>query len=171
MLVHQVLDRADDNLLFLVNSPPPVFHLERPQVASESKSMILSGQTSVAEITLIGWPQALPTEWVGLPRRPAILGRERLREVRWENRRLELRREIECSVVLDNGLYVVEYDPLGIVAYADSLHGAKRDFSEEFFVLWEDFGLASDDQLAPEGIRLKQELLQLVSREIRADEA
>jgi hypothetical protein len=84
---------------------------------------------------------------------------------------LELRREIECSVVLDNGLYVVEYDPLGVIAYADSLHGAKSDFSEEFFVLWDSFGLASAEELAPSGIRLKQRLLGLVARETEADEA
>jgi len=171
MLAHQLLDRADDTLLFLVNPPPPVFHFEQPQVASKSESMILSGQASVAATTLIVWPQALQTEQVGRLWGPAILRWERLREVRWRNRRLELRHEIECSVVLDNGLYVVEYDPLGMIAYADSLHGAKRDFYEEFFMLWDSFGLASPEELAPSGVRLKHRLLELVARETETHEA
>lgn len=171
MLAHQLLDRADDTLLFLVNPPPPVFHFDQPQVASESESMILSGQASVAATTRIVCPQALETERVGRSWGPVILRRERLREVTWRNRRLELRREIEYSVVLDDGLYVVEYEPLRIIAYADSLHGAKRDFSEEFFVLWDSFGVASAEELAPSGVRLKQRLLELVTRETEADEA
>jgi len=98
------------------------------------------------------------------------LRQHRLRDIAWQGRRLELRREIECSVLLDDGLYVIEYEPLGIRAYADSLHAAKRDFSEEFVVIWEDYGLASDEDLAPGGIRLKRRLREIVDRETRADE-
>ncbi len=171
MPVPQLRDRADHTRWFLANLPPLALHYERPQVASESEPMILSSQASAVMTTLTMWPQTSQAEWVDLPSRPAVLRRERLREVTWRSRRLELRREIECSVVLDNGLYVVEYGPLGVIAYADSLHAAKRDFSEEFFMLWDSFGRASAEELAPSGIRLKQRLLELVTRETEADAA
>jgi len=72
--------------------------------------------------------------------------------------------------VRDGDLYVIEYKPLGIRAYANSVHAAKRDFSEEFVVIWEDYGLASDEDLAPGGIKLKRRLCEIVDRETRADE-
>jgi hypothetical protein len=120
---------------------------------------------------LVVRPQANQTEWEFPSYMPVIATRGRLREVTWRNRRLVLRREIERSIALESGVYVVEYEPLEIIAYADSLDAAKRDFSEEFFVLWDNFGLAPDEELAPSGIRLKQRLLELVARETEADEA
>lgn len=94
----------------------------------------------------------------------------RLVQVEWGSRRLELRHEIACSVSREGDLYVLEYEPLGIRAYAESREAAIGDFNEEFLVLWDEYRGAPHDELTPDAIELKGRLTALVTREVRSVE-
>ena len=89
----------------------------------------------------------------------------------WRGRRLELRFPIICKPFRDGSLYVIEYAPLGIHSYAETVEDVVRDFTEEFFLIWEDYGLAPDEELAPSGLRLKARLKEIVLRETAVDAA
>jgi len=86
-------------------------------------------------------------------------------EVCWGGRRIKLRRRIVCNVSREDGLVVIQYDPLGIRAYAESREFAIRDFAEEFMALWEEYALVPDEELTPDAVGLKRRLLALVEVE------
>ena len=91
-------------------------------------------------------------------------------EVSWGGRRLVLRHEIACGVSREDDLHIVEYEPLGIRAYADSREAAIASFNEEFVVLWDEYASAPDEALSRDAIGLKQRLNELVAREASGDE-
>ncbi len=140
------------------------------QGTSESPLLMVQFHSDTENDALLLWPLRVQTEELYSPAEITALRTYPVREIVWRGRRLALREEIECSIVRDDDLYVIEYKPLGIHAYAHSLHAAKRDFDEEFAVIWDDYGLAPDEELAPGGIRLKRRLREIVDRETRADE-
>ena len=164
--------KADANPVWMVIEATRGFSFHRSQAALESglEVIMVRGEASSATMMLDSWYQVFEAEPLDLVGQATTLRSHRFQEIRWRDRRLELRHEIECAVVQDGDLYVIEYEPLGIRAYANSVHAAKRDFSEEFVVIWEDYGLAPDEELAPGGIRLKRRLREIVDRETRADE-
>ena len=86
----------------------------------------------------------------------------RPREVNWGKRILILNHEIACDVSIEDDLYVVRYEPLGIRAYADTREDAIAAFNEEFVLLWDEYGSAPEEQLTPDAIRLKGIMVDLV---------
>ncbi len=167
MLGAEIQNIADENPGWLVISAPPelLLHPQEAALESDSEVTVVSGGTSTGTITLGLWSNVFEAEALDLVGQATPLRRHRLQEIRWRDRYLKLKHEIEYTVVLDGDLYVIEYEPLGIHAYARSLRQAEQDFLEEFGVLWDEFGLAPDEELAPSGIRLKRSLRSLVLRE------
>jgi len=94
----------------------------------------------------------------------------RFRAVEWNGRCLRLQCEIACQVSIEDGLYVIQYEPLGIRAYASSYGEARDDFREEFLFIWDDYGKAADEELSPSGKRLKEQLRQCVLDESVAND-
>jgi hypothetical protein len=94
----------------------------------------------------------------------------RASELSWGGRRIRLRHEIACGVSQEDGLYVIEYEPLAIRAYAQSREDAIRDFNEEFIVLWDQYANTPDQQLTADAVSLKRRLGELVLQEVRTDE-
>jgi hypothetical protein len=92
-------------------------------------------------------------------------------EVSWGKRRLVLRHEIACGVSREDDLYIVEYEPLGIRAYAESREAAIRDFNEEFILLWDEYAATLDEALTSDAIDLKRRLVELVTGEASCDES
>ena len=159
----------DVNPMVFVSSPTPEWKENPPQGASELRPLLVHTYHIGSDV-VVWWHLEAQAVELYSPEEITDLRTCRMREIVWRGRRLALREEIECSIVRDGDLYVIEYNPLGIHAYAHSLHAAKRDFDEEFAVIWDDYGLAPDEDLAPGGIRLKRRLREIVDRETRADE-
>jgi len=88
----------------------------------------------------------------------------------WGNRLFRLAHEIACSVAVEDHLIVVQYEPLGIRAYAPTREAAIRDFAEEFAFLWDDYAHARDEELTRRAVGLKRHLRELV-REVEVSEA
>lgn len=158
------------NLVEFVDSLDPGQQEDVLQGTSESEGLIVRLDLSVANAAVVYGGFTALLEELSFPEQSIALRRNRLREVVWRDRRLELKQEIEYVVRLDDDLYVIEYEPLGVQAYARSLHDAERDFHEEFVVLWDEFGLAPDEDLAPGGMRLKRRLRDLILQATPGDE-
>lgn len=76
-----------------------------------------------------------------------------------------LTNQIKCQVSQTDGYFVVQYEPLGIQAYAESREQAINEFKDEFLMLWEAYGQESDDNLTGDAIDLKSKILELVEGE------
>ena len=90
--------------------------------------------------------------------------------ISWSGRSLRLRQRITCAVSREDGLVIIEYEALGIRAYAETRESAIRDFAEEFVVLWDEYAVAADEGLTPDAVGLKLQLLALVDAETTGDE-
>lgn len=163
-------DHVLNNVVFFSPSTPEQREV-LPQGTPKSLALMVQFSSDTGNAALMLWPREAQAEELYSPEKITALRTYIVRGVLWRGRHLALREEIECSIVRDGDLYVIEYEPLGIRAYADSLPAAKDAFHEEFVVIWEDFGLAADEVLAPGGIRLRQRLQKLVREETSSDEA
>jgi len=85
-------------------------------------------------------------------------------QLSWMDRTFALVQPIHCSVHKEEGLWVIAYDPLGIRAYAASYEGALAEFSQEFALLWDEYGAAEDNQLTGDAVALKRHLRQIVQK-------
>lgn len=86
--------------------------------------------------------------------------------LRWKDQEFILSHEIACSVTKEDHLVVLEYEPLGMRAYAATRDLAIKDFNEEFAFLWQQYAQEGEAGLSGDAARLKRELLALV-KEIR----
>lgn len=93
------------------------------------------------------------------PFRPATL--------RWKTLEFTLKHEIACSVTKEDHLVVVEYEPLGIRAYAATRDQAIKNLDEEFSFLWQQYAQEEEVGLSGDAARLRAVLLDLVE-EVRA---
>ena len=82
--------------------------------------------------------------------------------IQWGGREFILNHEIACAVTVQDDLWVVEYRPLGICAYADSREEAIGEFAEEFSAIWDAYSQADDAGLTSDAVELKQRLQALV---------
>jgi len=89
----------------------------------------------------------------------------RASEISYGNRKLLLSYEIACPVIKEEGYYIVQYEPLGIQAYAKSREEAINEFKEEFMMIWDIYGNESDDNLTQDAIQLKKRIKGLVKGE------
>jgi len=85
-----------------------------------------------------------------------------MKRVKDDGRTLEFKDPISVSLDFRNGLWVYEFDPLGILAYADNRKSALRHLREEFFVLWDDIRGCDDEGLTSDAQELKKKLVELV---------
>lgn len=87
-------------------------------------------------------------------------------EVQWGSRRFVLSHEIACSVTREGELWVIEYEPLGICAYAKTREDAIHDFADDFAAIWDAYAQASDSELSEDAIALKRVLRSLVKETV-----
>jgi len=87
-------------------------------------------------------------------------------QIAWGVRAFSLEHEIACAVTFEDDLWVVEYEPLGIRAYAETRGQAIQEFDEEFAAVWDAYASVPDDQLTDDAIDLKQRLMSLVVSEV-----
>ena len=92
-------------------------------------------------------------------------------EIAWGCLRFRLNEGLCCEAYRDQDLYIIRCQALGIHAFAQSWHEVKQELMKDFVALWQDYGLARDEELAPSGLALKRRLRGLVAEEVLLDEA
>lgn len=73
-----------------------------------------------------------------------------------------LNRELACTVAREDGLVVIAYGPLHLMAYAESREEAIRNLAEEFSFLWAEYAGRPDSELTEDARELKVLLQSLV---------
>ena len=86
-------------------------------------------------------------------------------EISWQGRTFILNHKIICTAKKEDGLIIIEYEPLKIRSYAINRKKAVQDFNEEFSFLWEQYGKADDQLLAKDAIAIKLYLKNLIKME------
>jgi len=96
--------------------------------------------------------------------RPVQLVPLNWRKVIHGNRRFVLRQQIQIRVNYDDGLWVHEYEPLGIISYASSRSESLEAFREDFAACWDLIAQEDDENLTTDAKEFKEKLLSLVDK-------
>jgi hypothetical protein len=88
-----------------------------------------------------------------------------MKRVKENGRSLILKDAISVSLDYRNGVWVYEYDPLGILAYASTRRLALRNLREEFFFLWDDLRTSADGDLTLDAQELKKRVTDLIQED------
>lgn len=76
----------------------------------------------------------------------------------------QLRQPIDLTVREQRGLVLIEYEPLGIIAWGDDELDALSAFADEFEMIWDVYGTSDDSELGPSARRLKKKINAMVAR-------
>lgn len=85
-----------------------------------------------------------------------------MRRVIADNRRYNLRSPISVQVEFRRGLWIHEFEPLGILAYATTRQESLNDFRRDFAFLWKELAQADDSELTSDAIEVKELFHELV---------
>ncbi len=83
--------------------------------------------------------------------------------VRTKHREFHLYGGITPKVYMKSGLWLWEYESLGIIAHGESRDEAREAFYNEFAFLWDTYADADDKELTEDARELKRKLRELVS--------
>lgn len=84
--------------------------------------------------------------------------------IEWRRKRFFLRKSLRARVGLEGGVWVYEYEPLGILAHGTSQAEAHDAFRTEFASAWEQIAKEDDAGLTRDARALKKRLLSIVDR-------
>lgn len=79
-------------------------------------------------------------------------------------RRFILKKSLRVRVGIEGGVWVLEYAPLGILAYGSSQEEALAAFRTDFSSSWDQVAKEADAKLTRDARALKKRLLSLVDR-------
>lgn len=82
--------------------------------------------------------------------------------VDYGNRRFILNEQIQISQAYVDGVWLCEFEPLGILAFGVSRHDAVIDFRADFAACWDDIAEDRDENLTVDAQELKRKLKLLV---------
>lgn len=83
-------------------------------------------------------------------------------EIIWGSEKFMFRNEVACSVRIEEKYYIIEYEPLDILACAKTRAEAIEQFKEEISMLWHAYVLEDDDNLTGDAIELKRKVERLI---------
>lgn len=75
---------------------------------------------------------------------------------------IKLNQEITCDVKQEDDYVIIEYEPLGIMAYSNDMKSAIECFNEEFEMLYRNYFLEDDNNLTKDAIILKNNISKLI---------
>jgi len=81
------------------------------------------------------------------------------------NRLFRLKRPIQVAVDFQDGLWLHEFEPLGIVAYAPTRAESLDAFRADFTACWDEIAQEEDANLTRDAVALKGRLLDIVDHE------
>jgi addiction module RelB/DinJ family antitoxin len=79
-------------------------------------------------------------------------------------RRFVLKKSLRVRVGIEGGVWVLEYDPLGILAHGSTQEEALAAFRTDFSSSWDQVAKVADAKLTRDARALKKRLLSLVDR-------
>lgn len=79
----------------------------------------------------------------------------------WGNEMFMLKNEIACSFRIENGYYIIEYEPLNIFVYGKTREEAIEGLREEIAMIWHAYAMENDHNLTRDAIELKQKIIKL----------
>jgi addiction module RelB/DinJ family antitoxin len=100
----------------------------------------------------------------GLPFPVEIPASASMGVIEWGRKRFILRKSLQVRVGLEGGVWVYEYEPLGILAHGSSQAEALDAFRTEFASAWEQIAKEDDARLTRDAKALKKRLLSIVNR-------
>lgn len=82
--------------------------------------------------------------------------------IRWKNFLFKLNHPIDVTRTFRDGLWTLYDERLEILVIASDLEQCKKDFQEEFCILWEEYANTPDDKLSLDGQKLKYKLREII---------
>ena len=83
-------------------------------------------------------------------------------KIKWENHQIQLERPIEINLNFVGDLWECSNDEFDIFLVAPDIEQLKKDFEEEFFVMWNVYSKESDEKLTEKARRIKYKVLSFV---------
>lgn len=83
-------------------------------------------------------------------------------KIKWGNYQIQLERPIEINLNFVGDLWECSNDELDIFLVAPDIEQLKKDFDEEFFVMWDVYSKESDEKLTEKARRIKYKVLSFV---------
>lgn len=80
----------------------------------------------------------------------------------YKDQTILLKGSITCNVIYEDDYVIVEYEPLGIIAYSSDRESAIENFNEEFTMLYRNYFNEDIKKLTKDAIALKLQLLELI---------
>lgn len=85
-----------------------------------------------------------------------------LKELDGKKNLFELKHPIDVTRNFRDGLWTLYDERLEILVIASDLEQCKKDFQEEFCILWEEYANTPDDKLSLDGQKLKYKLREII---------
>lgn len=86
----------------------------------------------------------------------------RTKQIHWKSKTFSLREQIMCGILIEDGMYILEYDPLRLRVAAESRDDVIKEFRQEFSMLWDEYAQAEDSELTEDAQEIKKHLLDIV---------
>ncbi len=74
----------------------------------------------------------------------------------------QFKEKLQCTVTLEEERFNIEYEPLKIFVWGDTLKQAEEAFAFQIHGLWHNYALESDEKLSLRARKLKSKLISLV---------
>ena len=85
-----------------------------------------------------------------------------IRQISYENNELKLKYPLVAEVDFVEEMLILQNDDFQLLAIAPTWEDCLTEFNADFYALWEDIALASDDELTHDAIQLKKKLFEIV---------
>jgi len=87
-----------------------------------------------------------------------------LNSIDWNGKKLYFKNDLTLTPKLDDTkqLYTIDYPKLGLTTFAHTRQELIEDIKSDIIYLWEEYALASNDELTEDARLLKNELLELI---------
>ncbi|MDO9518508.1 MAG: hypothetical protein Q7J10_10760 [Methanosarcinaceae archaeon] len=104
------------------------------------------------------------TSFLNLPKKdvPAYSSLHAFKNIKWDNHQIQLERPIEINLNFSGDLWECSNDELDIFLVDPDIEQLKKDFEEEFFVMWDVYSKESDDKLTEKARQIKYNILSFV---------
>ncbi len=85
--------------------------------------------------------------------------------IKYRSREINLKKHLNCTLRIEEGLWIISNDSLGLTAFGEDFDTAWQDFAEDFFFLLDEYLNEEDDNLYKNAKELKKRLMELTTNE------
>lgn len=91
------------------------------------------------------------------------------KEIWWKDFSFRLKCPLDVTVTFQDGFWTMCDEELEILAIASDMEQCKKDFQEEFCILWEEYANTPNNKLSLDGQKLKYKLREVVEGVVGED--